>query len=83
MFPAEHPTSVGHLGLSTLHITASRLMYALLESYCSHGSSFIGVVHDLSVLVPNAEDEAWSQHKHLHDLGNLKNTGINLNSHRI
>ena len=43
-------------------------------TFCSHGSSLVGVGHEFSLIVSNAEDEPWSQHKHLHGAGNLKNS---------
>jgi len=44
----------------TLHAIASWNLYALLESNCSHGSSFVGVGHEFSLIVSNAKDEPWS-----------------------
>ncbi|KAG2355386.1 hypothetical protein BDR07DRAFT_1381544, partial [Suillus spraguei] len=35
---------------------------------------------DMGVIFSNTKDEAWSQYKHLHGLGNLKNAIIDVNS---
>jgi len=56
--------------ISRLHATSSSNMYPLFEINCSHESCFIGVGHELRVMFSKAEDEAWSQHKHLHNIGN-------------
>lgn len=53
----------------------------LLESNGSHASCSIGVSHEFSVILSNAQDKAWSQYKHLHDYGELKDAIINLSSH--
>jgi len=55
-----------------LHTAVSRHLYVLLESNCSHASSFFGGSHGLSVIFSDAKDEAWSQHKHLHECDELK-----------
>jgi hypothetical protein len=45
----------------------------------SYASSFVKIRHELSVMMfSNAKDKAWSQHKHLHDLGYLEYTTISL-----
>ena len=59
-----------------LHPTTSCNLYAFLESDWNHPSSFIGVGYEPRVIFSNSKDEAWSQHKHLHGLDNLKNTCI-------
>jgi hypothetical protein len=48
-------------------------MYTLLEGNGSHARCCVGVGHEVEVIFPNAEDEAWSQHKQLHIRENLKN----------
>ena len=35
------------------------------------------------MIFSNSKDEAWSQHKHLHDLDNFKNTSIDLTCDEI
>jgi hypothetical protein len=75
-FPLQ---STRRTSFPVLHITC--LLLGLPESNCSHGSSFVGVDHKLGVIFSNAKYEAWSQHEHLHDLGNFKNAAIDLSSY--
>jgi len=35
------------------------------------------------MIFSHSKDEAWSQHKHLHDLDNFKNTSIDFTCHGI
>jgi hypothetical protein len=68
--------------MSLLHTNARCCVFALLEDDCSHVCSFVRVGHQLSVKISNAEDKAWSQDKHLRELGHLVNAVINARSHR-
>jgi hypothetical protein len=68
--------------MSLLHINARCCVSALLEGDCSHLSSFVRLGHQLSVIISNAEHKAWSQDKHLRELGHLVNTVINTRSDR-
>ena len=40
-----------------------------MKSDRSHANSFIGVGDEVSIIVSNSKDEAWSQYEHLHDFG--------------
>jgi len=51
---------------SALHTSVSSNLHGLPEINCSHCSSIVRVGHQFSVIVPNAKDEAWSQHKRLY-----------------
>jgi hypothetical protein len=55
---------------------------ALIEIHSSDASPFVRAFHELSVIFSKAKDETWSQHKHLHSLGNFANTVIKTDSHR-
>ena len=35
------------------------------------------------MIFSHSKDEAWPQHKHLHDLDNLKNTSIDITCHGV
>jgi len=56
-------------------------MDALLESNCRHGSSCLGVGHELSMIFSKAKNEAWSQYKYLQGNDELKEAKINITSH--
>jgi hypothetical protein len=51
-------------------------MDALLKINGSHRGCHIRVGYEFSVIFSNAEDEAWSQYKHLHDLEYLIETNV-------
>jgi hypothetical protein len=59
-----------------LHLTADRYASALLESNCTHARSFIRVRHEFCIIFSNAEDETWTQDKHLQHLGNVENAEV-------
>ncbi|KAG2049278.1 hypothetical protein BDR06DRAFT_715844 [Suillus hirtellus] len=41
--------------------------------FCNSGPTIVvGIGHELSVEFSNSKNQAWSQHKHLHDRENLK-----------
>jgi hypothetical protein len=51
-------------------------MDALLKINGSHRGCHTIVGYEFSVILPNAENEAWSQHKYLHDLEYLIETNV-------
>jgi hypothetical protein len=60
-----------------LHITNSgRSRYTFLECNCSHRGNFVRLGCNSSEIFWNTKDEAWSQHKHLHEGDKSKNTNI-------
>lgn len=68
---------------TVLHITSAScyVMCALLKSNRAHASSCASIIHELSIIVSNAEDKAWSQHRHLKGHSDLKDAIINLSPH--
>jgi hypothetical protein len=52
---------------NSLHSTASWYMYTLLEDNRIHANVCFRTGNEFCVIFSNAKDEAWSQHKHLHD----------------
>jgi hypothetical protein len=53
-------------------------MDALLKINGSHIGCCIRVGYELSMIFSNTEDQAWSQHNHLHDLEYPSETKIKL-----
>lgn len=81
MMPDECFVRLG--AFSALYSTASWNLYTFLKSNGRYSSSCIGIGHEFGVMFSDAKDEAWAQHKRLHDLRNCHNASISLSSRGV
>jgi hypothetical protein len=68
LLPAKRSANI------SLHSIASWYTYTLLEDNRIHASFCVGAGNEFCVILSNAKDEAWSEHKHLHDHKNHMST---------